>query len=188
MAESGAMVGFEDFVREYGERAYRCAYRLCGDTEEAKDLVQEAFTRVLSRWDRYDGSQPLEGWFFTILRHVFIDDRRRCDRSRVVSLDGRPGSPGEEEGASLGQTLADDEEAVLSRMEREDAVSAVRSALGSLSREHREILTLCDMEGFSYEEIARVLAVPVGTVRSRVSRARDALRRKVMEGTGVGAA
>ncbi len=187
MAESGIMAGFEDFVREYGDRAYRCAYRLCGDTEEAKDLVQEAFTRVLGRWDRYDSSQPLDAWFFTILRHVFIDDRRRCGRTRVVSLETRSAAADPEEGATLLQTLADGEEAVLERIEREDSAAAVREALKALSREHREVLTLCDMEGCSYEEIAQVLGVAVGTVRSRVSRARDALRRRLMEASEVGA-
>ena len=73
----------------------------------------------------------------------------------------------------------------MDQLERKESVEWVRGALGTLTLEHREILALCDMEGLSYEEISRVIDAPVGTVRSRVSRARDALRRALAAGAEV---
>lgn len=165
-------------MRAYGERAFQFAYRLSGNIEEAKDLVQEAFRRLLDRWERYDPSQPLDAWFFTILRHLFLDGRKRYERRHAVSLD-RPPAGRDEDASSYSDVLADREEAVLDRLQREEAAAEVRRALDGLSFEHRAVLVLCDMEQMSYEEIARTLAVPLGTVRSRVNRARAALRRRL---------
>ena len=75
---------FEGFVREYGERAFQFAYRLTGNVEDAKDLVQDAFHRALRSWDRYDPSRPLDAWFFTILRHLYFDSRKRAGRRKTV--------------------------------------------------------------------------------------------------------
>ncbi|MFH1723568.1 MAG: RNA polymerase sigma factor [Elusimicrobiota bacterium] len=178
MEQSGAAERFEEFVRDYGERAFQFAYRLSGNVEEAKDLVQEAYYRVLRSWDRYDASRSLDAWFFRILRNVFLDSRKRYERRHAVSLDRSPEGVSED-GATYGDLLAGDEEAVLDALERRESAGLVRETLDGLSHEHRAVLTLCDMEGLGYEEIARVLEVPVGTVRSRVSRARRAFRRRM---------
>lgn len=165
-------------VREYGERAFRCAWRLTGNAEEARDLVQEAYRRVLDRWDRYDSSLPLENWFFTILRHLFLDAARRRGRRREVSLEAL--LDGEEDGSfRVGDRISDSEEGLLRALERRETQVSVRRALDMLRHEHRAVLVLCDMEGMRYEDIARVLGCPVGTVRSRISRARTALKRSL---------
>jgi RNA polymerase sigma-70 factor (ECF subfamily) len=163
---------FEQFVQSQGERAYRFAYHLCGDPEEAKELVQEALCRVLRHWDRYDPGRPLESWFFTILRHVFLDGRRLASRRLTSSLDAPP--PGAR--CPWEELLPDAQEPALERLEREEAARLAARALEGLRYEHRAVLHLCDGQGLRYEEIARVLKVPVGTVRSRISRARIALR------------
>ncbi len=179
MNSSGSEVQFQRFVCEFGERAFQFAYRLTGNIEEAKDLVQESFYRVLRSWDRYDRSRSLEAWFFTILRHVFLDGRKRYERRHAVSLN-RPVRPsGREEATTYDELLSDQEEAVLELLERAEAAEGVRRTLDRLAYDHRVVLTLCDMEGHSYEEISRVLDVPVGTVRSRISRARLAFRREM---------
>jgi RNA polymerase sigma-70 factor (ECF subfamily) len=169
----------QDFVRDYGERAFQCAYRLTGNMEEAKDLVQEAFYRVLRNWKRYDPSQALESWFFIILRHLFLDARKGYERRYVISMDGFPESG--EENLSLSDLLPEQDEAILEKLGREESAREVHRALESLSYEHRAVLTLCDMQRLSYEEIAQVLQVPIGTVRSRVSRARQALRHLMLQ-------
>jgi len=173
----------DGFVREYGDRAYQFAYRLCGNAEEAKELVQEAFYRLLRGWGHYDPSQALDGWFFTIMRNIFCDHRKRFESRNVVSLDEKPaGSDGDQSYADI---LPAEEERITDQLERKESVEWVRGALETLTLEHREILALCDMEGLSYEEISRVIDAPVGTVRSRVSRAREALRRALRAGAEV---
>lgn len=170
----------ERLVRDYGERAFRFAYRLTSNVEDARDLVQEAYRRVLRSWETYDARQPLENWFFSILRHVFLDGAKRYERYHHVSLHARlPGDDGDE--AALEHTLADRHEALLDRLEREEDIVRLREALNRLDYEFRSALVMCDMEAMSYEEISRVVDAPIGTVRSRISRARAALRRRLLE-------
>ena len=173
----------ERFVEDYSQRGYQFAFGLCGNGEDAKELVQEAFYRVFKSWDRYDQSQPLEAWFLSILRHVYLDSVKRCERRRGLSLDA-PLVADREDGATLAENLADPgEEEILERLARESDAALVRQALDGLQVEHKAILTLCDVEGLGYEEIARVLDCPLGTVRSRISRARAALTKAVLETT-----
>ncbi|MBI5209072.1 MAG: RNA polymerase sigma factor [Elusimicrobia bacterium] len=173
----------QSFIEEYSDRAYQFAYRLCGDAEEAKELVQEAFFRLIKAWDLYDAEQPLEGWFLTILRNVYIDSVKRYDRRNRLSLDMTV-KHDDGEGLPLAEVLPDEgEERILEALERREAGGEVREALASLSPEHRAALSLCDMEGMKYGEIAEVLGCPVGTVRSRVARARVIFREKMLEKT-----
>ena len=174
---TGSREDFEAFGKEYGERAFQFAYRLSGNIEEAKDLVQEAFYRVLKNWDRYDRSRTLDAWFFTILRNVFLDGRKRYERRHAVSLE-RPVRESDGESSRLEDVLPDEEEAVLAQLERKESAQAVRATLDRLAYDHRVALTLCDMEAMSYEEMSQVLDIPVGTVRSRINRARSAFRKE----------
>lgn len=179
---------FERLVGEYGEKAFQLAYGLTGSVEEARELVQEAFCRAFERWDSYDRSQPVKNWFYTILRHLFVDGVRRVERESVVSLDeAQPhedGGPDPGHGA-LADALEDRSDRLLEALEREESGSRVRDAFSSLTREHRAVLTLADLDGLSYEDIAKVIRCPVGTVRSRVSRARNALKRLLLEEVAV---
>ncbi|MDE2293454.1 MAG: sigma-70 family RNA polymerase sigma factor [Elusimicrobia bacterium] len=173
MAEGmGSAPGFEEFVRGYGERAFRFAYRLCGNVEDAKELVQEAFVRVLRGWRGVDPERA-EQWYARVLRNLHADLCRRADRRKTLSLDAPP--PGSED--PYAELLPHHEEALLDGLERRGRDEAVRGALAELSVEHRAVLLLCDVEGRSYADVSESLGVPLGTVRSRVSRARLALRR-----------
>ena len=163
----------ESFIRDSGNKAYQFAYSLAGNCEEAHDLVQEALYRVMMAWDRYETCKPLEAWFTTILRNAFLDGRKRYERKHAVSLD----CPIEADGKrGYTDVIADKEESIPKSLERKEAGSLARLALGLMSREQREVLTLCDMEGLRYDKVAAALRVPVGTVRSRVFRARQAFR------------
>ena len=177
------MSGIERLVKDYGERAFQFAFRLTGNADDARELVQESYYRVLRNWERYDTSQPLENWFFSILRHVFLDGLRKFDKQgNVASLD----APVEDaRDKSYDEVLEDRADRVLEALERQESVRAVRDAMERLTAEHRGVLTLADLEGLSYEEISQVLDCPVGTVRSRVSRARLALKRVLLEEAGI---
>ncbi|MDE2489531.1 MAG: RNA polymerase sigma factor [Elusimicrobia bacterium] len=153
--------------------AFGFAYSLCRDEGEARELVQEACYRMLRESERYDRSRPVKSWLFTILRNVFTDTRRRASRRHGLSLDLLS-----DDGESLlVEVIAGPEEAPPDRLEREETSARLKSAMRRLKADDRRLLTLCDIEGLSYEDAAKLLDVPMGTVRSRLSRARAKLRR-----------
>ncbi len=171
----------ERLVTQSGDRAYRFAYALCGNDPEARELVQDAFTRVFERAEQYDCALSLETWFLTILKRIYFDRRRYCARRRSLSLD----SPIGDGGLTISDTIADPQEiAMLDRLERDEEVGRVRQALTEIPVDSRTILMMVDVEGMTYENAAQVLGCPLGTVRSRMSRARQMLRRRLL-GTGV---
>lgn len=169
----------ERFIREYSERAFQFAYHLCGNAEDAHELVQEAFFRVIRHWSRYDASQPLENWFLTILKNVYYDGFKKWGRS-FASLDAEISSDGE--GATFADSIADGEEDLQRSLERKETVDAVSDIMETLKPEYRAILMLSDMQGLNYQQIAAVLDCPAGTVRSRLCRARAAFKKIMRRG------
>ena len=180
MGSQGAREGMERLVAEHAEHAYHFARQLSGSAEEAKELVQEAYCRAFKGWDSYDPSQPMDKWFLTILRNVYVDGAKSMARRGSVDLDAEM-RPGLEEVQTFAEGLPDGEEPVLDRLARESESAGVRRALQGLKAEYQVILTLFDVEGLGYEQIAEVLDCPLGTVRSRLNRARAALRRAVLK-------
>ena len=163
--ETGAWVApaWEDIVRDHGDRVYRLAYRLAGNQYDAEDITQETFIRVFRSLDSFKPGS-FEGWLHRITTNVFLDMVRRRQRIRMESLPeetdriaGREPSP---EAAWDAANLDPD----------------LQAALDDLLPEFRAALVLCDVEGLSYEEIGQTLGVKLGTVRSRIHRARQALR------------
>ncbi|WP_240615716.1 RNA polymerase sigma factor SigE [Nakamurella deserti] len=154
---------WEDIVRDHGDRVYRLAYRLAGNQYDAEDITQETFIRVFRSLDSFKPGS-FEGWLHRITTNVFLDMVRRRQRIRMESLPeetdriaGREPSP---EAAWDAANLDPD----------------LQAALDDLLPEFRAALVLCDVEGLSYEEIGQTLGVKLGTVRSRIHRARQALR------------
>jgi len=156
---------WEEIVEQHSARVYRLAYRLTGDQHDAEDLTQETFVRVFRSLSRY---QPgtFEGWLHRITTNLFLDSARRKGRIRFESLP---------EGAQLAAPVGvgSPERA----FEHANLDHDVQAALDALSPEHRAAVVLCDIEGLSYEEIAATLGIKMGTVRSRIHRARAQLRK-----------
>lgn len=164
----------EDFIRDGEGWALDAAYRLAGNREEARELVQESLFRVVRAWDTFDGSRPLEAWFLTILRNLFYDTRKASSR-KALSLDG--GYENEEgDSLNLHEVVPAQERSAFDILATAESQAAVRRALRQLSKKHRKALTACDMNGMRYREAAARLGVPSGTLRSRLSRARSAFR------------
>jgi RNA polymerase sigma-70 factor (ECF subfamily) len=180
MGPQGGQEQMERLVADHAEHAYHFACKLSGSTEEAKELVQESFYRAFKNWDSYDPAQPLDKWFLTILRNVYVDGSKSMGRRCSVDLDAEM-RPGHEDAHTFAEGLPDGEEAVLDRLARESELAGVRRALQGLKAEYQAILTLFDVEGLGYDQIAEVLDCPLGTVRSRLNRARAALRRAVLK-------
>src|SRR5271157_746626 len=115
-------------VRNYSERAFRFAYSLTQNVEESKDLVSEAFARVLAGWDRYDPDRPLENWFFAILRHLYIDAAKRFERRASVSLE-MPIAPWSMNSPRVADQLSASGEEPLEQLERAESDEFIRNAL-----------------------------------------------------------
>lgn len=156
---------WEQIVTEHSARVYRLAYRLTGNRHDAEDLTQETFVRVFRSLSGYTPGS-FEGWLHRITTNLFLDGARRRTRIRMDPLgEDAERVPG---GAGLGTPERGFEHGNLDH--------DVQRALDELSPEFRAAVVLCDIEGLSYEEIAVTLGIKLGTVRSRIHRARAQLR------------
>lgn len=169
MVLKGRSSAFEDLLKKYHDRVYRLAFRLLGNTQDAEDVIQDVFTQVYLSLKSFKGNSSFYTWLFRITYNVSITHRRK--RKNVISLQTGQGTDSAPEIA-----LASDGSAPDLNLDREENKALVEKALGMLSIEHRACLIFKEVEGLSYEEIADSLAIPVGTVRSRLFRARLELR------------
>jgi RNA polymerase sigma-70 factor (ECF subfamily) len=177
---AGEAAAFNRLVADRSGDIYALLCRLTEDAEEARDLTQETFLQAFRNIERFRGEADLRTWLYRIAVNQARNRWRwwkRRRRDRTISLDAPLSSDVE---TTFGSTLPDrndsgPEQATLSR-ERE---SAILAALRSLSRPYREVIVLRDIEGLSYEEVALSLEISVGTVKSRLSRGRTELRRRL---------
>lgn len=165
-------LSWEEVARIHGRRIYNFAYRLSGNPDDAADLVQEVLLRVRRGLDSYQPGS-FEGWLWRITRNAFIDEVRRRQRRPTSSL------PEAIDRWSAQSSPGADEQLAAMRLGED-----IQAALLELPYEFREAVVMCDVIGLSYEEIAQAVAVPVGTVRSRIHRGRRALRSALAEAAG----
>ena len=162
-AGEGALPSWSELVAEHADGVYRLAYRLAGNQHDAEDLTQETFMRVFRSLDRYEPG-TFKGWLHRITTNLFLDMVRHRPKIRMEQLpedyDRVPGD-------------AATPEEVYSEANLDPAL---QRALDELSPDFRVAVVLCDVVGMSYEEIAATLGVKMGTVRSRIHRARAQLR------------
>lgn len=175
----GEAAAFERLVSEYTGDVYALLYRLTADPEEARDLTQETFLRTFQSISRFRGDSNLKTWIYRIAvnqaRNRWRWWRRR-KRDVTVSLDATDDSHEQPLSARLRNDEAVDPEQETLAKERE---GQLREALLGLRQSYREAVILRDVEGFSYEEVADTLQISIGTVKSRISRGRLELRRKL---------
>lgn len=158
-----AMSDFRDLLEAQIPRLRRYARALTRDANRADDLVQDTLLRALTKQDRWEPGSNLRAWLFTLMHNQYVNDVRRGNRDAgAIDID--------EISTSLVATTDPTAWRQLYELER---------ALGQLPTEQREVILLVGLEGLSYEDAAAILAVPVGTVRSRLSRGREALRRQL---------
>lgn len=165
--------GFEKEALVHLDALYRVALRLSGNASDAEDLVQDTMLRAYRSWERYTPGTNAKGWLLTILRHLFINEyRRRIRHPETVDVDTI-------EPFALFQEVQEEDPqgAFFDRIVDDEVLRAV----DQLPEAFREAVTLSDVEGLSYEEVAKVLDVPVGTVKSRLYRGRRLLQAKLYE-------
>ncbi|MBN9416415.1 hypothetical protein ABS71_16840 [bacterium SCN 62-11] len=168
----------ERFDREalvHAEALFRFARRLTGQDDSAEDLVQECFEKALRSFHQYKPGTNCKSWLFTILHN--------CHRMRLRSAQHRREvlDPGDDPSFSLVEHFLEHEVSSEQTFFDNTPSAEVRQAVGELSEGLRSVVLLSDVEGLTYQEIAEVLSVPIGTVRSRLNRARTSLSQKLWQ-------
>lgn len=175
---SGDPEAFDNLITRYSADIYAVLFRMTENAEEAADLTQETFLSALKAIKTFRGESELKTWLFRIAvnhsRNRFRWWKRR-KKDATVSLDAPIGDSDATVSEFIAGTEASAEDTVL-RHERE---SAIRKAVVELPEIYREAIVLCDIEGLSYEEIASALEINIGTVKSRIARGRDELRKRL---------
>ena len=167
----GDEAAWRELVGRHTRRVFGIAYRFVGRVDEAEDLTQDIFVKVFQSLDRYRESDGAFGtWVSTVARNHSIDDYRRRREERARKID---------DPAVLDVLPAGDESALRS-LERDEQARLVHRGLRALPKDLREPLVLCDLQGLSYEDVAATLAIPLGTVKSRINRGRIELARRLM--------
>ena len=181
-AQLGDRGAYGQIVLKYQDRLYNGVLRMVGDADEARELTQEAFTRGLMKLDSFRGDSAPYTWLFRIAVNLAISQLRKVQRRRVFSLDAAPaassnGRHPQDQAAGLADRFGrNGTQTPAQQAENHERDSHVLAALGRLDAEYRAVLVMRDIEGFDYQQMADVLGLPLGTLKSRLFRARLALR------------
>ena len=174
---AGDAAAWQEIVQQYNRRIYNICYRFSGSADDAADLTQEVFIKIYRTLNTFDGSRAaFMTWVTTVTRNLLVDHFRKGKYDRVTdSLDATPGN--QEDGLSIGEQLEDRQATAEAQVQSQETQKLVHEALQKLSPELREAVILRDLQDMDYKEIAIVLKVPEGTVKSRINRGRTELAR-----------
>jgi RNA polymerase sigma-70 factor, ECF subfamily len=161
---------FEELAVPLFDRLYNFAHWLTRNPEEAEDLVQETYAKALKGFASFRLGTNFQAWMFRILRNTFLTSRTGLKATMTLSLDS------EDEELELAAEGDTPETSFIERSNRQQ----MQNAIDELPVNFREVLLLCDLEEMSYQEIAETLFIPIGTVMSRLSRARKTLRKSLL--------
>ena len=161
------MVQFETYLTNYKDDVYRVAYYYTKNRDDAEDLVQEAFMRAFRFFNRFKPDTNFKSWILKIMRNIYITNIKK--NKNIVEIPKTS-----EQYAALDQNLED-------KMIDEIRENQVKEAIQLLPDDFKEVVILCDIEGMTYEDIAKVTKIPVGTVRSRLHRGRLLLKERLLK-------
>lgn len=174
-AQDGAETAFRELVRRYQRPVFSLIYRMVRDREMAEDLAQETFIKVLNAIDSYRPEHKFSSWIFKIANNAAIDHLRRRDPD-LLSLNGAPDAVSAERQEATALQVRDVGESPLDELEARELGSHIETAIARLRPEYRACIMLRHVEGRAYEEIAAILDLPLGTVKTYIHRARAELR------------
>jgi RNA polymerase sigma-70 factor (ECF subfamily) len=178
---SGSEEAYAWLISHFHQPVYSLVYRILNDPSDAADTTQEVFIKVFRHIQRFNGDSSLKTWIYRIAVHEASNQRRWWFRhKRQEASMSAPVNAASEESLLLEETLVDEHESPFEHCMHEQVRAKVEAELRAVPEPYRTAVVLRDIEGLSYEEMAQVLGVTLGTVKSRLMRGRDALRQKLV--------
>ena len=171
----GSAARFDELVRPHLTYLYRLAFRFCGNQADAEDLVQDLLLKLYPRCAELEEVDKLRPWMVTSLYRMFVDGTRRTKRSPLELIDNE---------VAFYETSASEESSPTQDLAEDQRINHIQAAFERLSEDHRVLLTLHDIEGYRLVELEKMLEVPVGTLKSRIHRARARMR-KILESASI---
>lgn len=169
---TGDAAAFETLISSYQKKVYNIAYRMLGNIDDASEIAQEVFIKVFKSIRQFKGEAAFSTWVYKITVNMCLDELRKRKKSRAVYIDEAVRlEDGEVEKQIPGELPGPEEMA-----EKNELRKIVENAIRRLDEKHRCVIVLRDIQGMSYEEIAQILNCPSGTIKSRINRARAALK------------
>jgi RNA polymerase sigma-70 factor (ECF subfamily) len=176
LARSGEEAAYRELVRRYERPLFSLLYRMVRDRELAEDLAQETFVKALNAIESYRPEYKFSSWIFKIANNAAIDHLRRRELD-TLSLEGSPHAETPEAIEATALQIGDRQESPLDEVEARELGGEIEAAIAKLRPEYRSCILLRHVEGRAYEEIAEILGLPLGTVKTYIHRARNELRR-----------
>ena len=174
-ARNGSEAAYRELLTRYERPVFSLIFRMVRDRETAEDLSQETFIKVLNNLDRYSPEFKFSSWLFKIANNLTIDHLRRR-RVDTISIEGSPDAVTAESAKATSIAVVSGTESPLEELESRELGTAIERAIGQLRPEYRACIMLRHVEDKSYEEIAEIVKLPLGTVKTYIHRARHELR------------
>lgn len=171
-AKKGNIAAFEELIITHETRIYNIAYRMFNNEEDAKDLSQEIFIKVFENIRKFKGNSSFSTWLYRIATNLCIDELRRRKGKETYSIDEEIETDEGNMKREYSDTNPNPEEIAMKKEEKHH----IDNAINNLSEDHKAAIILRDLQGFEYNEISKILGCSLGTVKSRISRARIQLR------------
>ena len=174
-SKKGNLDAFEELISAYERKAYNIAYRMMGNEEDAKDMAQEAFIKIYKSIQNFREESSFSTWLYRIVTNVCLDELRKRKKDKLVPLEL---SIETEKGTAIVELSAEREtpEDIYERVEKRHLI---QNSISSLGEDYKTVIILRDIQGFGYEEIATMLNCSLGTIKSRINRARNLLKEKL---------
>ena len=176
-AKQGDLHAFEELILKHEKIVYNVALRMMNHSEDAKDISQEVFLKAYKHIVNFDERSAFSTWLYRITTNTCIDEMRKRKGKQSYSLEEEL----ENEDGSMQRQIADEGDTPEESILREEQKSEIIQALDNLSEEHKAAVVLRDVKGLSYEEISEILELSLGTVKSRISRARNQLKTEILK-------
>lgn len=171
--KNGDIEAFEKLILGYQKKVFNLCYRYIENHDDASELAQEVFIKIYKSIINFKGESSLSTWIYKIAVGTCIDEIRKRKKYNVISIDNSENSAGIE--------LIDNSHNPHSRFERNETVKEIYAAINELSEEFKTVIILRDVQGFSYSEISEIADIPMGTVKSRIKRARDDMKQFLLK-------
>ncbi len=176
-AKNGNAVAFEQLIEKHQQRIFSIAYRIAGNQEDAADMAQEVLVKVFRNLKHFRGDSKFSTWLYRVATTTCLDEQKKQRRHTAYSLDQEL----ETEEGSVANQVRDTAPTPEEATEQKALRNAIHLAIGKLKDEHKKVILLREVQGLSYEEIARVLQCSEGTVKSRINRARENLKKILLQ-------